>query len=136
MSTTVTTPSILDQLAFLDALVRQIGPGRVRNVSTIGGLGIHPVDAEDGHVIAAELGLTEATDYYPVTHREGIQHRGFTSYRGDIEGHDVGVHASLRHVVVDSDTGETLTPPLPHADATALVAATTGRNVRVQAVTR
>ena len=35
-----------------------------------------------------------------------------------------------------TDTGETLTQPLPHDDATALVAATTGRNVHVQAVTR
>ena len=43
--------------------------------------------------------------------------------------------SSRTHVITDSDTGETLTPPLPHADATALVAATTGRNVRVQAVT-
>jgi len=40
-----------------------------------------------------------------------------------------------RHVVVDTDTGETLTPPLPHADATAIVAATTDRNVHTQAVT-
>ena len=39
-------------------------------------------------------------------------------------------------VITDSDTGETLTPPLRHDDATALVAATTGRNVHVQAVTR
>ena len=40
------------------------------------------------------------------------------------------------HVVVDTDTGETLAGPLPHDDATALVASTVGRNVHVQAVTR
>jgi len=39
-------------------------------------------------------------------------------------------------VVIDADTGEILTKSLPYYDATALVAATTGRNVRVQAVTR
>jgi len=39
-------------------------------------------------------------------------------------------------VVADADTGETLTPPLPHDDATAVAASTTGRNVHVQAVTR
>ena len=40
------------------------------------------------------------------------------------------------HIVVDSDTGETLTPPLPLGDATAIVAATTGRSVETRAVTR
>ena len=122
-TTTSTTPRILADLYLLTDLVRQIGPERVTQVAT-GGL-IHPVDAEDGHAIAAELGLTTFDNY-----------GNAYWYEGRIDGHRVTVFASPRHVVVDSDTGETLTPPIPHADATALVAATTGRNVHVVAVTR
>ena len=135
MNDTTTTPRILADLHFLTDLVRQIGPERVRNVSTISGLIIHPVDREDGHAIGAELGLTEAVDY-PSIHAGGTQHRGFTSYRGSIDGHDVGVHASPRYVVIDADTGEALTPPRTLMDANALAFITTGRNVHVVAVTR
>ena len=125
MNDTTTTPRILADLHFLTDLVRQIGPERVNAASIIGGPSIHATDREDGHAIAAELGLAEF-------HGSGTTHW----YQGSIDGHDVTVYATPRYTVVDSDTGETLTPPLPHADATALVAATTGRNVHVVAVTR
>lgn len=79
------TSTILDDLAFLDAVVRRIGPERVRNVSTLGGAQIHPADPDDGHEIAAELGL--ALD-------QG--HATFVTFRGDVDGHLVDVFASYR----------------------------------------
>lgn len=127
-TTTSTTPRILADLTFLDALVRQIGPERVSSVSTTGALTIHLVDDEDGHAIAADLGLTEPRTY-----------GGTHWYDGTVDGHLVRVFATApQYVVVDADTEETLTGPMSHYDATAVVTATptATRRLHVQAVTR
>lgn len=79
------TSTILGDLAFLDAIVRRIGPDRAKHVSTIGAPSVFLVDAADGHEIASELNLT-----LDQTHAE------FVTYSGDVEGHDLTLFASHR----------------------------------------
>ena len=105
-------------MATLNGFIGGIAPADLR----INRMTLSPRDDAFGavHLVVANLDLYLTTD-------------AATSLRDRLTA--ILAEEDARHVVVDSDTGETLTPPLPHADATALVAATTGRNVRVQAVT-
>lgn len=128
MDTTTSPPPILARLAALDALVRRIGPERVSHVDTMGN--VHFADENDGHAAAAMLGLPRTGVHRP------DKPNGFTTYHGHIDGHPVTVFASApRHVVVDTDTGERLTPPLPLPLAGALVAGEQSRRVHTEQVT-
>lgn len=89
--------SILDRLEFADALVRRIGPQRVRDIGT--SLAIHPTSRDDGHAIASELIAAGAT--LDAIHADppgtvAVLPQGFTSYDLTIEGRNIQVFASYR----------------------------------------
>lgn len=89
--------SILDRLEFADALVRRVGPQRVRDIGA--SLALHPMSRDDGHAIASELVAAGAT--IDAIHADppgavvGLP-EGFTSYDLTIEGRSVQVFASYR----------------------------------------
>jgi len=129
-TTTSTTPRIIADLAFAEGLIRQVGPERIVSVYVTPSVVLHPADDEDGHAIATALGL--GLDITDTRHRAD-----YTAYHGDIEGRHVTVFASpLRFVVFDVDTGEALSPPMSHDDASALAIVTRGRHAELQAVSR
>lgn len=119
------TGDALMDLAFLDALIRRIGPERLTAFDSYGN--IHLVDDKAGHALASELGLTKIRVLSSAT-----------CYGGEIDGHEVHVFASLReyeHVVfLDSnpaaEPGGASFERYPTAEAAALAAQTAYGHVR------
>lgn len=98
-----------------------------------GSLNVHmgPVDPFS---VARDVGVqVREAHHYPESAEP------FTTVRGIFDITQVtifGAYAPEDHVVVDTDTGEELTGPAARSEAVRVAAATTGRRVHVEAVTR
>lgn len=99
--------------------------------SGIAWVGIYAADRALTPALAATLGLTDRTT------NESDDGTWTEHFEGRIDGIEVHAVGPLPlAVVIDTDTGETLTAPMASEDAAVTVAHTTGRNVHVAAVTR
>lgn len=91
---------------------------------------VYAADEQLAPALAVSLGLTSRS----VHEHDGVAREHF---RGEIEGAQVTTHGPLPlAVVVDTDTAEVLTKPMPRDEAESVARHNDTRHVHVEAVTR